>query len=253
MYLMYVDESGDTGLAPGSSSHFSLTGLVVHESRWRDFVDVLMKFRRVMRAAHKLPVRMEIHASHYLRHPPVPNMPLHVRIAILRNLLDELAQFPDISITGVVVRKAFKPPAYDVFENAWKVLFQRFENTLKNGNFPGAHRSAYGIVFTDATNGQKLTRLMRKMAVHNPISNQPWAGPGYRQLPIQRVIEDPHGKDSRQSYLVQAVDVTAYFLMQKYAPNKRIRKAGGTHYYNRLLPVLNVKASGKNPLGIVEL
>ena len=83
MYLMYVDESGDTGLAPGGSSHFALTGLVVHESRWRDLVDVLMKFRRTMRAAHNLPVRMEIHASQYLRHPPVPNMLPHVRIAIL--------------------------------------------------------------------------------------------------------------------------------------------------------------------------
>lgn len=253
MYLMYVDESGDTGLAAGGSSHFALTGLIVHESRWRDLVDVLMKFRRTMRDAHNLPVRMEIHASQYLRHPPVANMLPHVRIAILRNLLDELAQFSDISITGVVIKKTGKPSSYDVFDNAWKILFQRFENTLKNGNFPGAHRSDYGIVFTDATNGQKLTRLMRRMAVHNPISNQQWAGPGYRQLPIRRVIEDPHGKDSRQSYLVQAVDVTAYFLMQKYAPNKRIRKSGATNYYDRLRPILNVKASGKNPLGIVEL
>lgn len=253
MYLMYVDESGDTGLAPGGSSHFALTGLVVHESRWRDFVDVLMAFRRTMRVTYNLPVRMEIHASQYLRHPPVPSMPPHVRIAILRNLLDELAQFQDISITGVIVRKAGKGPAYDVFENAWKVLFQRFENTLTNGNFPGAHRGDYGIVFTDATNGQKLTRLMRRMSVHNPIANQAWAGPGYRQLPIRRVIEDPHGKDSRQSYLVQAVDVTAYFLMQRYAPNSRIRRVGASRYYDRLLPVLNTRASRNNPLGIVEL
>lgn len=253
MYLMYVDESGDTGLAVGGTSHFALTGMVVHESRWRDLVDVLMKFRRVMRMTHGLPVRVEIHASHDLRHSPVPGMLPHVRIAILRNLLDELAQFTDISITGVVVSKAGKPSTYDVFESAWKVLFQRFENTLTNGNFPGAHRSDHGIVFTDATNGQKLTRLMRRMAVHNPISNQSWRGRGYRQLPIRRVIEDPHGKDSRQGYLVQAVDATAYFLMQKYAPNKRIRKAGATHYYDRLRPILNVKASGKHPLGIVEL
>lgn len=253
MYLMYVDESGDTGLAPGGSPYFALTGLVVHESRWRDFVDVLMNFRRTMRATYKLPVRMEIHASQYLRHAPVPQMPPHVRIAILRNMLDELAQFTDISITGVIVKKTGKPSTYDVFDNAWKVLFQRFENTLKNGNFPGGYRRSYGTVFTDATNGQKLSRLMRRMAVHNPISNQSWIGAGYRQLPIQRVIEDPHGKDSRQSYLVQAVDVTAYFLMQKYAPNARIRKTGATNYYDRLLPVLNKKASGKNPLGIVEL
>jgi hypothetical protein len=40
MYLMYVDESGDCGLPADSSpsSLFCLSGLVVHELRWREAI-----------------------------------------------------------------------------------------------------------------------------------------------------------------------------------------------------------------------
>jgi hypothetical protein len=250
---MYVDESGDSGLAGSATSYFALSGLVIHESRWRDFVAIMKAFRQTLRATYGLPVRLEIHAYDYMRSPPVPKMPPHVRLAILRNMLDELAKFPDISITNVVVRKTGKPATYDVFENGWRALFQRFENTLKNGNFPGGHRNDHGLVFTDATNGAALSKLMRAMAVHNPVPNQGWAGPGYRLLPLSRVIEDPHGVDSKRSYFIQAVDVCAYFLMQRYSQNKRVRRFGAMRYFDRLQPVLNLKASRTNALGIVEL
>src|SRR5882672_3657140 len=103
MYLMYVDESGDTGLVRSPTSHFALSGLVIHESKWRDFVTQIIAFRRTLRAVHNLPIRTEIHASEYLKKPPVLGMPPHVRLAILRNLIDELAKMDFISITNVIV------------------------------------------------------------------------------------------------------------------------------------------------------
>src|SRR5207248_2432840 len=110
MYLMYVDESGDTGMppAPGHpspTSFFVLSGLVVHESRWRDLINQLLAFRKRMRGIYALPVRAEIHAARfisgrvnavgggYISRPD--------RLAILRNALDELAQISFISITHV--------------------------------------------------------------------------------------------------------------------------------------------------------
>ena len=49
MYLMYVDESGDTGLANSPTRYFVLSGIVVHESRWREFINALVAFRRTLR------------------------------------------------------------------------------------------------------------------------------------------------------------------------------------------------------------
>ena len=180
-------------------------------------------------------------------------MPRHVRLAILRNLIDEIARINFLSITNIVVDKRSKARSYDVFLNAWQALFQRFENTLKYGNFPGGHSNDHGLVLTDSTDGRKLQSLVRKMSVYNPVPNQQWAGRGSRNLPIVRVIEDPHPKDSRDSYFIQACDVIAYFAYQRFAPNGFIRKAGAQNYLGRLMPVLNLRASKTDPLGTLIL
>src|SRR5690606_10650719 len=118
-------------------------GLVVHESRWRALLDLLIAFRKTMRAVYGLPIRAEIHASEFIKahKSRVFNIERHERLAILRNTLDEIAKFPDVMITNVIVDKQGKPQNYDVFNTAWEVLFQRFENTLIYGNFPGRHRT----------------------------------------------------------------------------------------------------------------
>jgi hypothetical protein len=252
MYIMYVDESGDTGLVNSPTRYFALSGIVVHESRWREFINTLIAFKKTLRSVYDLPLRTEIHASHYINHKPI-DLPRYQRLAILRNTLDELTKFDGISITNIIVDKQGKPADYDVFESAWGTLFQRFENTMTNGNFPGGHRRDSGIVITDATAGQKLVRLVRRMAVYNYIPHDARYGGGARNVPIRRVIEDPHGKDSRETLPIQMADVCAYFLHQRYAPSSYIQKKRAILYFDRLRPVLNTWASRHNPLGIVML
>lgn len=251
MYIMYVDESGDTGLVGSPTRYFALTGITVHESRWRDFHAALVGFRQNMRAAHGLPVRTEIHASEYIRRPPVPNLSRHSRLAILRNYLDELAKMHFVSVTGVIVDKQGKLAPYDVFDSAWRTLFQRFENTISYGNFPGGHRNDKGLLIVDNTDGRKLTSLVRKMSVYNPIPSRFGGVP--RNIPIVSIVEDPYPKDSSRSYFIQSADVCAYFLHQKFNPCSFVKKSGATHYYNRLDPVLNKRASTANGLGMVLL
>lgn len=255
---MYVDESGDTGRNPGSTRYFCLSGLVLHESNWRGFINAMLAHRKVLSANCGLPLRAEIHASEYINKQvftknPKRALKKYERLAILRNVLDELAKQQTISFTNVVVDKEGKRPDYDVLGSAWGTLFQRFENTLLAGNFPGSHRQDYGIVITDAVSGNKLTRLMRRMAVYNPIPNNPFYGPGTRNIPIVRVIEDPSPRDSAESLPIQACDVVAYFLMQTVKPNSYIRKKSAGDYFARLMPVLNTRASRTDRLGIVRL
>jgi hypothetical protein len=250
---MYVDESGDCGLLNSPTNYFVLSGMVIHENRWQDFANAISTFRKTLRSVYSLPLRTEIHASHFIKSAPLSNMKRHVRLAILRNFIDEIAKLNFISITNVVVDKANKPANYDVFAVAWQALFQRFENTISYGNFPGGHRNDFGLVLTDATDGGKLQKMVRRMSVHNPIPNTAWYGPGYRNIPILRIIEDPHAKDSSKSHFIQACDVTAYFLLQKFKPNSFIRRSGAQNYLDRLAPVLNKQASKSHPLGVVML
>lgn len=258
MYLMYVDESGDVGLPlpprPSPTTHFALSGLVIHESLWRDFINRMLAFRKQLKATYGLPIRMEIHASHYIRNTPIKGLSQPTRLAILRDFLDELASINYISITNVIIDKQTKAAGYDVFNAAWNALFQRFENTMLHGNFPGGHSDSFGLVLTDNTDGGKLTRMVRRMAVFNPVPHrQSTFGPGYRNLPIIRIIEDPHLKDSRTSHAIQACDTTAYFLHQKFHPNSFIRRSAAQNDFDRLLPVLNRVAATYHPQGIVVL
>jgi Protein of unknown function (DUF3800) len=256
MYLMYVDESGDTGLNKSPTNYFALSALVVHESRWRELINLLIAFRKTLRATYGLPLRTEIHAAEFIRHPPVPGMEKHIRLAIMRNLLDELAKIDFISFTNVIVDKRRKTTPYDVFLNAWQTLFQRFENTMNNANFPGRYRSDNGIVINDNTDGLKLQKLVRRMAVYNPIPHMAslyGMGSGYRIIPLRKIIEDPNSRDSKYSYLIQSCDVVAYFLLQKFLPNNYIRRNGAHNYFDRLRPVLNTWASTRSALGIVTL
>lgn len=250
MYLMYVDESGDTGLVNSPSRYFTLSGIVVHEKNWRAFIERLVAFRKTLKSVYGLGVRSEIHASEYIR-KPIDDLPKYDRLAILRNTLDEIAKIPDISITNIVVDKLGKPDDYDVFQKAWGVLFQRFENTMLYGNFPGGHKDEFGMVLSDATAGQKLIQMVRRMSVYNPIPSS--YGLGSRNMPIRKIIEDPHFKDSRTSLPVQMADVCAYFLHQKFAPNGYIKRKSAQNYFDRLQPVLNLNASRSNAMGIVVI
>ena len=250
LYLMYVDESGDPGNNTAQSNYFCLSGIVVHEKHWSSFTQSILNFRRTLNTVYGFPVRAEVHSVELIRKNQF-QIEKHLRLAMLRNYLDELAKLNYISITNVVVDKSNKPATYDIFSAAWGTLFQRFENTLKYGNFPEADTSSFGMVFTDATSGKKLSGIMRRMSVYNPIPNR-WGG-GMRNNPIVRIIEDPSERDSASSLHIQSCDVVAYFLHQKLRPNSYLKKKGGHLYFDRLQAVLNRNASQRDPMGIVML
>jgi hypothetical protein len=260
MYLMYVDESGDTGFNRSPTAFFALSGIVIHESRWREFLNLLISFRKAMRSVYGLPVRAEIHATEFIngrvRAVGGSLIARQDKLAVLRNALDEMTKINYISITNVIVDKRDKEtrtPVYDVFDAAWSTLFQRFENTMIHGNFPGGFKDDYGMVITDATAGKKLLRMVRRMAVFNFVPNDPRFGGGSRNIPIIRLIEDPYRKDSADTLPIQMADVVAYFLHQRFRPNTYVQKEHAQFYFDRLGAVLNRHARRSNALGIVML
>ena len=177
MYLMYVDESGDIGLSGSPTRYFVLTGLVLHELRWRQTLDELIGFRRELKADFGLKLREEIHASPMLSKPgDLVRIPKHQRLEVLRRYADKLASMPDLSSIGVVIDKANKPTQYDVFDAAWKALIQRFENTLAHRNFPGPRNpDDMGMLFPDRSDEKKPFVLHPVSRCHG-ISSLPTSG-----------------------------------------------------------------------------
>lgn len=251
MFLMYVDESGDVGMVNSPTQYFILSGIVVHELRWTQYLDELISFRRYLRDKYGLKLREEIHASAFINNPgDLIRIKRHNRLAILREFADQLASMSDLNIINVLVDKGPRPLEFDPFEFAWKVLIQRFENTISNHNFRGpANPDERGLLVPDATDDKKLTTLIRKMRRYNPI---PGLG-NTRNMKLQAVIEDPFLKDSSHSLFVQAADLCAYLLYQWLRPNSYMRRKSGHNYFSRLDPVLCKVASRNDPMGIVRL
>lgn len=255
MFLMYVDESGDPGLTNSPTNYYILSGLVLHELRWRESLDQLISFRRRMQGAFGLRMREEIHAAKMIVNPgKLVRIKRNDRLSILRFFANELATMSHLSIINVVVDKSGKPNGYDPFIMAWKVLLQRFENTMSHRNFPGpTNPDERGIVFPDNTDNKKLTQLLRQMRRYNQVPNQPQFGLGARNLLLTNIIEDPNFRNSEHSFFIQAVDLTAYLLYQKLSPNSYFKRKGAKDYFDRLQPVLCKVASRNNSLGIVYL
>jgi hypothetical protein len=257
MYLMYVDESGDCGLVNSPTRYFALSGLVIHELRWRTYLTQLVEFRRRMRTQHGLKLREEIHVSNLIGRAPgkMSRIPKYERLAIYRKLLDEIATLQDFNVINVIVDKQGKVPPYDVFEKAWTALIQRFENTIQHHNFPGpSNADERGMIFPDRTDDLKLTKLMRRMRYYNPVPGMQAMGfSGYRNLLMSYVIGDPKFRLSHMSYFIQAADAVAFALYQHFQPNSYVRKKSAQKYFLRLDPVLCKVAARFDPLGIVRL
>ncbi len=253
MYLMYVDESGDSGLINSPTRYFILTGMIVHELRWHDTLDALVAFRKRMRFSFGLLMREEVHAGKMLTSPgDLVRIKRNDRLTIIRHMLDEIAAMSFVSLINIRVDKQGKPNGYDPFSKAWEALIQRFENTLNHRNFPGpANPDDRGLIFCDETDEASLRHLYRKMRVYNPIPNA--SGLGYRQMPLVRIVEDPSIRRSHHSYFIQAVDVAAFAAYQWYAPSAFMRTKGARPYFTRLEPVLCKVASPRHPFGVVEL
>lgn len=260
MYLMYVDDSGDCGMpADGSPTRFfCLSGLVVHELRWRDTLDDLSAFRRWLRSRYAVNIEDELHAAAMISNPAtlarsLQRLRKHERLAIVRHFADAIAKLSDVNIINVVVDKqSGKFPGKDeVFRRAWYAMFQRFENTIRYQNFPGPKNpDDRGIVFPDDTDGSKLKRYIRAMRTTNRLRVSEGSGAFYyKDEPIRVIIEDPVLRDSRESYFVQAADCAAFLLKQNVQPSSYMKRHGGNAYLGRLEPVLCIRASEKDPTG----
>ncbi|MEA2238731.1 MAG: hypothetical protein QOC81_3455 [Thermoanaerobaculia bacterium] len=89
------------------------------------------------------------------------------------------------------------------------------------------------------------------MRRYNPVPSRGQFGPGYRNLQLKTIVEDPVHRDSRVTYFIQAVDTIAYLLYQKGQPNAYMKKVGGKAYFKRLKPILCHHAAPSHPYGIV--
>jgi len=110
------------------------------------------------------------------------------------------------------------------------------------------------LVIADEGKEEELRRIARRSKVWNPIGSQfgTWGdGSSWKNIPNDRLIEDPFFKPSHQSYFLQAADFVSFALLKsEVAPTAHVAKYGLDKVYVDLAPVCAKEASRKDPRGL---
>jgi hypothetical protein len=150
--------------------------------------------------------------------------------------------------------------------HAWKLVNavsptkdveRAMERLLNRVNTCVAARESRFLVVCDQGKEVVYTRLARRMRVYSPIPSRygTWsdAGSTTKSIPLDRMIEDPFFKDSKQSYFIQLVDMCCYALLRREYPIASRSRYDVHTAFSQLAPVLCREASGKDPEGILRL
>ncbi len=238
MHLIYLDNSGDDQLVIFSA-------LAIPIDQWHAAFKQVRDFRRVLKKTYGIYIHKELHAWEFVSGRG--NISDHVvtkwqRCAIFRDALTMTGTLP-----GVRLFNAVFPKAQD--ERALERLLNRINRTMVTWN-------SHAILISDKGKELAYTRLVRKMYVFNPIQSRygTWKDTGatWKNIPLERIVEDPFFKDSSQSYFVQLVDFAAYALLRRERPLASKSKYGLDQDFAYLTPILVREANRRDPEGIIR-
>ncbi|RNI28190.1 DUF3800 domain-containing protein [Rufibacter immobilis] len=249
MYLMYVDESGDAGVFTGNNSpHYILSGIIIHVDDWKDSLERIIKYRKMLRDTVGLQTRVELHCSELIRIQKIEEykaIPKFTRLALITSFVGEMpALFSKGKILNICLRKEALPHCTDFQTLAWSRLIQRYDTYLKKAD------NSKGIIISDDTGEAIIRSLLRKMRVYNPVASH--FNASYHNPVIDNIIEDVFYRDSAHSHIIQAADFVAHTLYRKEYPKGSLKKYGLDRAFNLLEPILLKQASTADPLGIVR-
>ncbi len=261
---MYVDESGDPGSLTAAtpihlrpSLHYILTGVVMPDTKWQEYLTAMIDIRRSLRNHYGLRMRDELHGTELIN-PRKGSVYKQMaggrrqRVQLYRDVLTEVtARMPAIRIINVHLDKlnpayaSSTAPGTDFEERAWEWLIQRFSNYLRI-----SCGQDLGMVLADETNEVKIRRVVRKIRVHNQVGSM--YGGSY-SVSVDNIVEDPVMRKSQHSYFVQIADLVSHALYRKLHKKNSYRKFNVDRLFDIVDPVLLKAAARRQPQGIVQL
>ena len=238
MYLFYIDDSGDEKLAIFSA-------LAIPVEQWHNSFKFVRDYRRELKRQFGIYPYKELHACKFVsgRGRPSPSIiTKHQRATIFHHTLDVVSELPGVKLFNAVFPKSDQNVAFE-----W--LLNRMNRALIDWN-------SYGLIISDEGKENIYTKIVRKMYVYNPIPSKfgVWADTGktWKNIPLERLVEDPFFKDSSQSYFIQLVDFCAYALLRRENPIPSKNKYGIHEGFSRLKDILVTEANKKDSEGIIR-
>lgn len=248
MYIMYVDESGDPGIAKYNSKHFILSGVIVHQDEWQNILDRMKTFRSLLYTSYSFNKRTELHAKELIRFNKNKDYSKIRKSDRMRIYQECCTNFPIIFQKCKIINIAFHKETFSESTDfqllAWERLITRYDTYLKK---VGKDK---GIIISDDTDNVKIKAILRKLRIYNPISSKYYNS--YYNPVIENVIEDIIPRDSKDSYFVQVADMICHSLYRKEYPKTSLKKFRLESQFDKFKPLLLLEASNYDELGIVR-
>lgn len=237
MHVIYLDDSRDEELVVFSA-------LMVRANNWSAAFQEVRDFRRELKRDYGIYVYKELHAWEFVSgRGKISDQVVTKfdRSEIFKQALILMASLPSVEILNAVFPKGHITIAFER-------LLNRLNRSLQS-------HDSYGFLISDEGSEPAYTKLVRRMAVYNPIPSRFGVWPGsqtYKNIPLDRFVEDIFFKKSSQSYFLQLVDFVAYALLRRERPVPSKTKYGIDQAFLALEPILNMKANQRDPYGIIR-
>lgn len=250
--LVYIDESGDTGLKEDSSKTYTLGCVMVEASNWSSALESLKNHRRGLKNSFGIQLRREIKSNYLMRGSgdlTSFNLSPSQRSWIFRSYMRMVARQELMVCFSVVVHKKGLATSAEVMEKAWIALLQRLERTSDAlGNRPI-------LIIHDSGDNAVIKKILRWSRVQLS-AGQMYGNHNFR-VPFKSLIEDAIPRDSRDSYFIQLADIVAYTAFRRIIPGKQnANSIVKTKFWEEFGEGIFKKANKNNVLtaeGIVEL
>lgn len=234
MWFAYLDESKQ------NNQFFVYSCLVVESDIWNDVFASVKGFRRHLRDEFGVYVSKELHAWKFAagkgrvaNHP----IPKNERAELFAHTIRFIAECGHFLIMSSVNTHEF----------------MAFDRLLNRVNRTAEDRGKQLLLFCDKGQEATFTKRIRRMRVFNPIWSNRGAWPegdATRNIPIERIIEDPIFKDSKTSYFIQLVDFCAYALLRSERPIASRTALGYNTMYDLLRPITLPINNRRDPRGL---
>lgn len=239
--IAYIDESYD-------ETTFAMSTLIVPTSRWREVFERIKDHRAHFKQVYGIFTSKELHALEFVsgRGRIADRMiPKGLRARLFHETLDLIATLPVAIISGVWKMEGISKR--EIHAKAFGRIAERLQRRARANN-------DQILRIVDEGKDVELRKVARRAAVYNMVGSAfgAWEdGAPAKNIPNDRLIEDPIFRSSVASYFLQAADFIAYALLKSETPpTQLVQRYRLDTAYQRLHPIVVKEASRKDPRGL---
>ena len=222
MYILYIDESGDTApLQKGGSQVLVLTGCIIDEKDKRDIETKL----RVIKRRYYQNEEVEFKSNHIrYANPKITDedkqSPIKLYDQFQYDLLQKdlqsfLKEIPVHIISVIIDKKGYwtKYPSQNPYHTAYIFLMERFQTFLN-------YKDALGLCVIDPREGRVVDKKNIDKELNDVHRLLQWEDGGFWK-PCPRIIEKVLFSDSALTIGIQIADLYCYPIYHVFQYNKQ--------------------------------